>query len=109
VIATKKTYDSEADGKYLSKADIVKVSMPILRESDRRVAVANTGASKFNHVTWLSFSQLPEKAAETDTFDEVLAYLMSVGKTRDDGNVSVFTNKDVKTCKEKDILITGNG
>ena len=34
---------------------------------------------------------------------------MSVGKTADDGNVSVFTKEDVKIFKEEDILITYKG
>ena len=35
--------------------------------------------------------------------------LMSVGKTADDGNISVFTKDDVKIYKEQDILITCKG
>ena len=35
--------------------------------------------------------------------------LMSVGKTADDGNVSIFTKKDVKLYKEEDVLITCRG
>ena len=35
--------------------------------------------------------------------------LMSVGKTADDGNVSVFTERDVKVYKEADVLITYKG
>ena len=34
---------------------------------------------------------------------------MSVGKTADDGNVSVFTKEEVKVYKEEDILITCKG
>ena len=35
--------------------------------------------------------------------------MMSVGKTADDGNVSVFTKEEVKIYKEEDILITCKG
>ena len=34
---------------------------------------------------------------------------MSVGKTSDDGNVSIFTDKKVQVYKEADILITCRG
>ena len=34
---------------------------------------------------------------------------MSVGKTNNDGNVSIFTKKDVKVYKEEDVLITCRG
>ena len=34
---------------------------------------------------------------------------MSVGKTADDGNVSVFTKEAVKIYKEEDILIKCRG
>lgn len=34
---------------------------------------------------------------------------MSLGKTADGENVSVFKREDVKICKEEDILITYNG
>ena len=49
------------------------------------------------------------KAAEADTFDEFKTSLMSVGKTADDGKISVFTKDDVKVYKEQDILITCKG
>ena len=34
---------------------------------------------------------------------------MSVGKTDDDGNISISTNENVKVYKEEDILITCKG
>ena len=50
-----------------------------------------------------------KKGAEADTFEEFLTLLVSVGKTSDEGNVSVFTNEDVKVYKEEDVLITCKG
>ena len=60
-------------------------------------------------MTTLSFNQLSKRAAEADTFDESKPSMMSVGKTADDGNVSVFTKEDVKIYKEKGILIACKG
>ena len=60
-------------------------------------------------MTKLPFPQLSKKAAEADTFDEFKTSLMSIGKATDDGNVSMFTKKDVKVYKEDDVLITCKG
>ena len=108
-MATEVTYDSEADGNYMSEDDRAKLGLPILRKSTKRVKSANGGASKGKHVTALPFPQLSEKAAEADTFDEFKTSLVSVGKPADDGNVSVFTKEKVKIYKEEDILITCKG
>ena len=45
------TYVSGADGNYLSKRDCFKAGLPILRQSTRKVGVANGGASQAKHVT----------------------------------------------------------
>ena len=90
----------------MSEADRTKLGLPILCEPTKRVKVANGESSKGRHVTALSFPQLSEKALETDTFDEFKISLTSVGKTADDGNVSVFTKENVKIYKEEDVLIT---
>ena len=90
------TYDSEADGNYVSEEDRSRLGMPILKQSKRRLVVANGGASKLKFVTRLTFPQLSKKASEADTFDEFKKSLMIVGKTADDGNVSVFTKEAVK-------------
>ena len=103
------TYDSGADGNYMSEEDRARLGLPILRESTKRVKSANGGASKGKHVTALPFFQLSREAAEADTFDEFKTSLTSVGKTADDGNVSVFTKKGVKIYKEEDVLITCKG
>ena len=79
------TYDSGSDGNYLSEADRNKLGLPILRQSTRRVGVANGEASKGKFVTKLPFPQLSPKAAEADTFDDFKTSLMSVGRTSDDG------------------------
>jgi hypothetical protein len=43
---------------------------------------------------------------QADTFQDFLTSLMSMGKTLEDGTVSVFTKKDVNVFKEEDVLIT---
>ena len=108
-MAVEVTYDSGADGNYMNKADRAKLGLPILRESTKRVKLANGEASEGKHVTALPFRQLSEKAAEADTFDEFKTYLMSVWKTADDGNVSVFAKEGVKKYKKEDVLITCKG
>ena len=40
------TYDSGADGNYVREEDRARLGIPILRQSKRRVGVANGGASK---------------------------------------------------------------
>ena len=92
----------------MSEANRKKVALPILRKSMRQVGVANEGpsTSKGRHLTQLTFRQLSSEAAEADTFDEFKTSLMSVGKTADDGNDSIFTVEDLTVFKEKDILIT---
>ena len=49
------TYDSGADGNYMTDADRKKLALPILRKSMRQVGVANGGASKGRYVTQLPF------------------------------------------------------
>ena len=100
------TYDSGADGNYLSKKDRKKLGLPILRISGNKVGVANGGACNGNYVTTLPFPQLCKRAAEEYTFEEFRTSLMSVGKTYDDGNVSIFTKDGATVYKEKYLLIT---
>jgi hypothetical protein len=45
------TYDSRADGHYISKKDQRKAGLPILRPSTRKVGVANGGTSNAKYVT----------------------------------------------------------
>ena len=56
------TYDSGADGHYISKEDRKKAQMPILRASTKQVRVANGNTSTAKHVTNLPFPQLSAKA-----------------------------------------------
>ena len=60
-------------------------------------------------MTSLPFPQFSKKAAEADTFEEFPTSLISVGKTANDVNVSIFTKEDVKVYKEEDVLITCKG
>ena len=63
------TYNSGADGHYLSKKDRTKLGLPILRISDKKVGVANGRACNIKYVTALPFPQLSIKAVEADTFE----------------------------------------
>ena len=54
-MAAKVTYDSGADGKYMSKADRAKLGLLILRESTKRVGVVNGGARKGRYIIKLPF------------------------------------------------------
>jgi hypothetical protein len=100
------TYDSGADSHYISERDRKKVGLPILRISAKKVSVANGGTCKGQYVTALPFPQLSTKSAEADTFNDFPTSLMSVGKTADDGNISIFTKEGVAVYKEEDVLIT---
>jgi hypothetical protein len=102
-------YDSGADGHYISERDRKKVGLPILRISAKKVSVANGGTCKGQYVTALPFPQLSTKAAKADTFNDIPTSLMSVGKTADDGNISIFTKEGVAVYKEEDVLITCKG
>ena len=103
------TYDSGADGNYVSEADRKKAGLPILRKSSRRVAVANGEVSTGANVTALPIPQLPQAAAEADTFEDFTHSLMSVGKTSDAGTISIFTKDGVTVHKEDDVMITCKG
>ena len=103
------TYDSGADNHYVSEADRIKLKLSILWPSHKRVAVANGGTREGKYVTRLTFPQLSTKTAEVDTFEEFPSSLMSVGKTSDNGNVSIFTHEKVQVHKEAYVLITCRG
>ena len=64
------TYYSGAENNYISEADRIGLGLPILRPSQKRVAVANGGTSSGKYVTRLPFPQLYTAAAEADTFEE---------------------------------------
>ncbi|KAL7544208.1 hypothetical protein ACHAWF_007592 [Thalassiosira exigua] len=103
------TYDSGADGHYISKRDRCKANLPILRPSTKRVGVANGGVSKGRHRTSLPFPKLSPQANEADSFVDFPHSLLSVGKVADDGGVSIFTKDGVSVYKEEDVLITCKG
>jgi hypothetical protein len=103
------TYDSGADGHYVSKDNRKEVCMPILRSSNKKVEVANGGKCKSKNVTLLPFPQLSKRATTADTFNNFLTSLMSVGKTSNDGTISIFTKTGVTVHKETDVLIKCKG
>ena len=108
-VATMITYDSGADGHYISEKDRKLAGLPIIRPSTKRVAVANGATSKAKHVTKLPFKGLSASASQADTFDDFPTSLMSVGRTADDGMISIFTKEGVTVHKEEDVLITCKG
>ncbi len=56
------TYDSGADGHYISEKDRRKAGLPILQPSTQKVGVANGGTSNAKYVTQLPFQQLSAQA-----------------------------------------------
>jgi hypothetical protein len=99
------TYDSGADGHYLSERDRKTASLPIPKHSNKRVGVANGGSSKAKFVTRLPIPLLSNKATQADLFADFPSSLMNVGKTADDGTISIFTKEGVTILKEEDVLI----
>ena len=103
------TYDSGAYNHYMSEADRIRLQLPILRSLNKRVAVANGVTIEGKYVTCLPFPQMYTATAEADTFEEFQSSLMSVGKTSNDGNLSIFTDEKVQVYKEECVLITCRG
>ncbi len=103
------TYNSGADRHYISKKDRRKAGLPIIQKSTRRVGVANGGASQAKFVTQLPFKDLSVKATQADTFQDFPSSLMSIGKTTNDGTISIFTKNGVTVHKEMDVLIACKG
>ncbi len=103
------TYNSGPNGNFLSEKDCVKAGLPILRPSTHMVGVANGGTSQAQHVTRLPFHKLSAWARQADTFQDFPMLLMSVGKTSNNGTISVFTKTGVTVFKEEDVLITCKG
>jgi hypothetical protein len=52
---------------------------------------------------------LSAKAKQADTFQDFPSSLMSIGKTADDGTISIFTKNGVTVHKETGVLITCKG
>ena len=103
------TYDSGADGHYISKKDWQKAVLLILQTLTQKVGIANGGTSKAKYIIQLPFQQLSAQAKQADTFQDFPTSLMSVSKTTNDGTVSVFTKEGVNVFKEEDVLITCKG
>ncbi len=103
------TYNSGANGHYISKKDRRKAGLPIIKKSTKQVGVANEGVSQAIFVTQIPFKALSAQATQADTFQDFPSSLMSVGKTADDGTISIFTKDGVTIHKEMDVLITCTG
>ena len=100
------TYDSGADGHYISESDRVKASLPIICQSTKCVGVANGGVSQAKHVVQLPFQRLSKAANTADTFNNFPNSLLSVGKLADNNTISIFTKDGITVHNEKDVLIT---
>jgi hypothetical protein len=103
------TYNSGAYGHNNSKHDQPKAGLPILKPSTWQVGVTNGGTSNTKYDTQLPFCKLSAQSRQADTFQDFPTSLMSVGKTSDDGTVSVFTKEGINVFKEDDVLITCKG
>jgi hypothetical protein len=103
------TYDSSADGHYISEADCIQARLPILCKSSKCVEVANGTSSSTKHVTQLPFQQLSTTVNQANTFDIFPTSLMIVRKTADDNTISIFTEQGVTVHHEHDVVITCQG
>ena len=103
------TYDSGADRNYVREEDRKRAGWRILRQSARKFNVVNGGQSKGNYVTAIPIPGLSRQAAEDDTFDSFPQSLVSVVKTNNDSNVSIFKNTGITVHKEDDVLIICKG
>jgi hypothetical protein len=81
------TYDSGADGHYISEKDRITASL----------------------LVQLPFRRLSKAANTADTFNDFPNSLLSVGKLADDDTISIFTKDGVTVHDEKDVLITCKG
>jgi hypothetical protein len=100
------TFDSSANGHYLSETDRIAVHLSILRASTKCVGVANRSTSKALHTSCLPFKHLSNTASTTDSFPDFLQSIMSIGKICYDGTISIFAWFDITIHKETDVLIT---
>jgi hypothetical protein len=74
------TYNSGANGNYISERDCVKAGLPILRQSTRKVRVANGQTSQAKNISTLPFHKLSAQARQADTFQDFPTSLMRMGK-----------------------------
>ena len=88
-------YNSGADGHYITKEDRKQVKLPILQKSSKTVNVANGETCKAKFTTQLLFESLSTSARTADTFKDFSHSLMSLGKTADNGMISIFTKSGV--------------
>ena len=94
---------------YVSKDIRPKADMPILRKLTKQVGVVDAGTFQGKWETKLPLSQLSKRATNADSFEKIPTSLMSLGKTNDDDNVSIFTKDGVTIHKELDVPITCKG
>ena len=85
------------------------MGLPIIRQSTKQVGVDNGGTSSRVHETEFPIPHLSKQAKKADSFTDCPTSLLSVGKTADDGTISVFTKEGVTVYNEKEVLITCKG
>ena len=71
--------------------------------------MANAGTNSVKWETKLSLPHTSKETAKADSLNKIPTSLMSVGKTNDNGNISIFTKDGVTVHKEEDVLITCKG
>ena len=97
------------DGHYINEEDRKQAQLPILRKSSKKVNVANGETCKAKFVTQLLFQTMSTSARKANTLTEFPHLLMSVGKTADNGMISIITKSGVTVHKEQDVLIRMKG
>ena len=79
---------------------------PTINETRRHLTNGSTSSGTF--VTQQPFPKLSKQLAEAETFQEFPTSLISVRKTADDGNISIFTKDGVIVHKEHAVLIASH-
>ena len=102
-------YNSGADGHYITKDEQKQAQLPVLSRSSKKVNVANGKTCKAKFTTQLPFQSLSTSAWAADTLTEFLHSSMSVGKTANNGTISIFTKSGVTVHKGQDVLIQMKG
>ena len=79
--------------------------MQILQWSTKQISMAKTGTSKGKWETTLPLPQPSKEAAKANSFSIFSTSLMNVGKTNNNGNISIFTKNGVMVHKREYVLI----
>ena len=100
------TFDTGADGDFITENDLQKLQLPIKGDSDKQVSVANGHVEQGKHETELPFEGLSPTAKAADSFELFHTTLISSSNIVDDGNTAILNQKGVKVLfADKDVLI----